>query len=484
MVNLLKTRRAGVLLHPTSLPGRQSCGSLGRDAFRWVDWLAASGFRLWQCLPLTPVADGSPYNSYSAFAGNPHLIDIDTLSAQDLLSAPLDDTLSSDTIMRTLQQSFDRLQQQTNTPLHDALAHFRQQTLWLDDYCIFSALKEQHPGHWVNWPQPLRDREPAALADFRQHFQPRIDFHAFVQFLFDRQWRALKQHANDRGIALFGDLPIFVAHDSVDVWRHRDLFKLDAQGQPCVVAGVPPDYFSAQGQRWGNPLYDWEHHIADGFSWWQARIRHSLSLYDAVRIDHFRGFVACWEIPAGETTAINGRWVTSPGAALLNALLQIRSDLPLVAEDLGIITPDVIALRKQFKLPGMKILQFAFDSDGTNPYLPHHHSRGAVVYTGTHDNDTTLGWFQALNAEQKNRVLNYLAWPGEAMPWPLIKSALASPARWALLPLQDLLALDSTHRMNTPGTTTGNWRWRFDWTQMDERLPSYLHSLNRLYNRL
>jgi 4-alpha-glucanotransferase len=298
-----------------------------------------------------------------------------------------------------------------------------------------------------------------------------------------QQWQALKARAADQGIALFGDIPIFVAHDSVDVWSNRALFKLDQQGQPQVVAGVPPDYFSAQGQRWGNPLYQWPQHAADGYHWWQQRISHSLTLFDAVRIDHFRGLLACWEIPASEATAINGQWVPSPGAELFQALQQSRGDLPLIAEDLGIITPDVTALRHQFKLPGMKILQFAFDSDGANPYLPHNHSRNSVVYSGTHDNNTTLGWFRQLGAEQQNRVRNYFAWPGEPMPWPIIKSALASPARWAILPLQDPLELGEKQRMNTPGTSENNWQWRFDWHQISDELTRYLHSLNRIYDR-
>lgn len=486
MVNILKTRRAGVILHPTSLPGPQACGSLGADAVRWINWLAACGFRLWQFLPLTPVSDGSPYNSYSAFAGNTQLIDIAAL--QELGFPPLTGvTLSPsapDYVRTALQHQFDWFEHQQEGPLREQFRQFTQSQHWLEDYCLFSALKEVHPQHWVEWPAPLRDREPAALQAFATQYRQTIHFHRFAQFIFMTQWHRLRQHANGKGIALFGDMPIFVAHDSVDVWSNRGLFKLDDQGNTTVIAGVPPDYFSQQGQRWGNPLYDWEQHAADGYRWWQQRIHHGLSLYDAVRIDHFRGFLACWEIPASETTAVNGRWVPAPGDDLFNALLQARGELPLIAEDLGVITPDVIELRKKYKLPGMKILQFAFDSDGANPYLPHNHSRDSVVYSGTHDNNTTLGWFQAMNAEQKNHVLNYFAWPGEPMPWPIIKSALASPARWAILPLQDLLVLGAEHRMNVPGTTTGNWRWRFSWHQVGDSLPTYLHSLNRIYHRI
>ncbi|HVL01291.1 MAG TPA: 4-alpha-glucanotransferase [Dongiaceae bacterium] len=486
MAKILKSRRAGVLLHATSLPGPQTCGSLGADALRWIDWLAASGFRLWQVLPLTPVSDGSPYNSYSAFAGYMQLIDIAAL--QDLGFPPIGDGLPDPAtpayVSKALQRQFDWFQQQQEGALRDQFRQFTQSQHWLENYCLFSALKEVHPQHWEEWPAPLRDREPSAIKAFASEHQSRIDFHRFAQFIFMLQWQRLKQHANSKGIALFGDMPIFVAHDSVDVWSHRDLFKLDAAGHTTVIAGVPPDYFSAQGQRWGNPLYAWDRHAADDYQWWRERIGHSLTLYDAVRIDHFRGFMACWEIPASESTAINGTWVPAPGDALFASLQKAHPDLPLIAEDLGLITPDVIELRRKYKLPGMKILQFAFDSDGANPYLPHNHSLNSVVYSGTHDNNTTLGWFQALNDDIKRRILEYYAQPNEPMPWPIIKSTLASPGRWAILPLQDLLALGTEHRMNVPGTTADNWRWRFDWQQVDANLAPHLNNLNRLYYRI
>lgn len=482
MDNPLKSRRAGVLLHLTSLPGPQSCGSLGEQAFHWIDWLAEAGFGIWQFLPLTPVADGSPYNSYSAFAGNPQLIDLKQL--QDLgLPASDNPATTPAGLLEALATLHGWFQTQHPQPLFQEWQAYCTDQDWLEDFCVFSVLKEQHPIAWTQWPVALRDRDPSAIKTFIEAHHDRIQFHRFVQFLFARQWQALRDHAHQRDVLLFGDIPIFVSHDSADVWCHRDLFKLDENGQPSVVAGVPPDYFSATGQRWGNPLYDWHRHRQEDFQWWQRRIDHALNLFDVVRIDHFRGFVAGWEIPAGEATAVNGRWVEAPGEALFEHLHRARPQLPLVAEDLGIITADVTALRRHYGLPGMKILQFAFDSDGANPYLPHHHTRNSVVYTGTHDNNTTLGWHRSLSEDIQQRIAEYYAQPQESMPWPLIRSALASPARWAIVPLQDLLALDAGHRMNTPGTTTDNWRWRFEWSQFDGDLATRMAHMNRLYQR-
>lgn len=483
MNNPLRLRRAGVLLHITSLPGPQPCGSLGQDAFRWLDWLAEAGFGIWQFLPLTPVADGSPYNSYSAFAGNPQLIDLQQLQHLQLPVADLQAT-TPDMLLDALYQVYQAFEHQRPPPLWQEWHEFSARQDWLADFCLFAALKEQYMVAWTDWPSPLRDRDPDALQTFSLAHHDRIRFHGFIQFLFFRQWQALREYAHRHGIFLFGDIPIFVSHDSADVWCHRELFKLDPCGQPLVVAGVPPDYFSATGQRWGNPLYDWHRRQQACFQWWQRRIGHACALFDAVRIDHFRGFVASWEIPAAETTAIHGRWVEAPGEALFQYLHQSFADLPLVAEDLGIITPEVTALRRRHGLPGMKILQFAFDSDSHNPYLPHHHTRNTVIYTGTHDNNTTLGWYATLSDDMRAHVAEYYGFPSLPMPWPLIGSALASPARWAILPLQDLLALGEEHRMNTPGTTEGNWRWRFQWSQIDSGLAARMAHLNRLYDRL
>ncbi len=485
MDNPVKTRRAGVILHPTSLPGRQRHGSLGTEAVRWIDWLAEAGFCIWQVLPLTPVADGSPYNSYSAFAGNPALIDIAWLQ-QDGFPAPQGlESGSPEFVMQALAQLQPWFEQEAPARLKQDYAEFCNASQhWLEDFCLFSAIKEQYPAAWITWPEALRDRHASALDTFRTAQKKRISLHRLAQFLFARQWQALKTTANRQNIVLFGDIPIFVAHDSVDVWCHRDLFKLEADGNTRVVAGVPPDYFSATGQRWGNPLYDWGRHRDDDFAWWQQRINHALRLYDAIRIDHFRGFVASWEIPASEATAINGRWVDAPGDALFEQLQKQFGKLPLIAEDLGIITDEVIALRQKYELPGMKILQFAFDSEGSNPYLPHNHTLDSVAYTGTHDNNTTLGWYNELPEGIQERIANYYARPQLAMPWPLIHSALASPARWAIIPLQDLLALDAMHRMNTPGTTDGNWQWRFELPALSRELALRLRELNTLYYRL
>ncbi|RLT89841.1 MULTISPECIES: 4-alpha-glucanotransferase [unclassified Ketobacter] len=479
---ILNQRLSGVILHPTSLPGKQHHGSFGQEACNWINWLQLGGFGVWQILPLCPVADGSPYNSISAFSGNPSFIDIAQLQALELpvYNKPVA-TQSQHRL--ALVHAFEWLQDNNSKPLAKAFAAYQQATPWLQDASLFTVIKHQYPRHWQHWPQPLRDRDEVAIRTFCKEHQHEIELEQFIQFLFHRQWQSLKQYANERDILVFGDLPIFVSADSADVWANRHLFKLHEDGSSQVIAGVPPDYFSSTGQRWGNPIYHWEAHRTSGFHWWKQRLQYNLELYDAIRIDHFRGFVAYWEIPADEPTAMNGRWVTSPGTELFEALLAERSELPLIAEDLGIITEDVIALRKRYGLPGMKILQFAFDSDGKNPYLPHNHTRDTVIYTGTHDNNTTLGWYQGLPEPLRERINQYFAHPNEPMPWPLIKSALASPARWAMMPFQDLLELDAQHRMNTPGTTDGNWRWRFHWDQVDAGLADRMKALNVLYSR-
>lgn len=479
---VLNKRLSGVVLHPTSLPGSQFHGGFGADAYRWVDWLQQAGFGVWQLLPLCPVADGSPYNSYSAFSGNPYFIDI-TLLQQLGLPEYHHPVTCHDEHQAALKAAYEWLMCNSDCKTNVEFQSFKAQASWLNDAALFTVIKQQHPERWLDWPTPLRQRENDTIERYRTEFKEQIDLQAFTQFVFYQQWHNLKRYANDRGVLIFGDLPIFVAHDSADVWANRTLYKLNEDGSPYVVAGVPPDYFSATGQRWGNPIYHWQAHKDSNFAWWRQRVNHCLSMYDAIRIDHFRGFLACWEIPADETTAINGHWVSSPGSELFQALQDEHTNLPLIAEDLGIITEDVTALRKQYKLPGMKILQFAFDSDGQNPYLPHNHTRDTVIYTGTHDNNTTLGWYHHLTPEIRQRIQNYYATPAEPMPWPLIKSALASPARWAMLPFQDLLELDERYRMNTPGTTEGNWGWRFDWNQVNQELSQKMKALNQLYNR-
>ncbi len=465
-------RRAGILLHPTSLPG----GTLGVEAHHFIDRLAACGITLWQMLPLGPThGDGSPYQCLSSHAGNPALISFDGLRAEGWL----DDTSSG------LGQAFAGFLHRAGPKDRAAFAAFMEEEAgWLEDYALFIALRERFGGKaWYDWPAGLRERDAAALRQARIELHARIDLVRFEQFVFFRQWEALRAHARRRGVYLFGDMPIYVAHDSVEVWARPELFAVDAEGRAEEVAGVPPDYFSATGQRWGNPLYRWEHHEAEGFAWWLGRFASHFKLFDLVRIDHFRGLEAYWAIPAACETAIDGRWVKAPGDALLNAVKGHFGTLPLVAEDLGIITEEVVRLRKRHGLPGMRILQFAFDGHPENPYLPHNHTQDSVVYTGTHDNDTTLGWWDGLDAGTRQRIVEYLGLSPEPMPWPLIRAAFESVAHLVILPLQDVLGLGSEARMNTPGTTEGNWRWRFAWGQWEEALSARLRGMVELYGR-
>jgi len=474
-----------VLLHPTSLPGSSTSGDLGAEAFHFVNFLADCGFGVWQMLPIGPPQGGcSPYQAASAHAGDPRLIGLEPLRTAgwlDTLPTPPFDDAARDAALREAHRGFLRA---TGAAVKDEFAAFQaEHAHWLDDYVLFRALGAQRGGGWWRWPKGLRQRERRALQQARQKLAAELDYLRWEQFVFFRQWAALRAHAQSVGVQLFGDMPIFVAHDSAEVWARPEDFDLNPDGTPRVVAGVPPDYFSATGQRWGNPLYRWARLEADGFRFWVERLRTQLKLFDLVRIDHFRGFEAYWEIPATEEYAINGTWVPAPGDALFRRLRQEFGDLPLVAEDLGVITPGVEKLRRDHGLPGMRILQFAFSGGPDNPYLPHHHEPDAIVYTGTHDNDTTLGWYLSLAPEERAVVDDYLGQPGEPMPWPLIRCALASVACLAIVPMQDVLALDGTHRMNRPGTCEGNWDWRFDWSRIDPGLPARLRHLVRLYGR-
>lgn len=487
---LLDRRRAGVVLHPTSLPGEAPVGGLGPAAFRFVDLLARSGLSVWQMLPLGPTAPlGSPYQGESAHAGNTWLIGLEPLRSQGWLdddSAPPQalDAWAAWHAARLREARAGFLARADQAERRSLAAFCETNAEWLDDYVLFRALSHEHDERpWWEWAPELRDREPAALTATRGRLAAVLDQHRFEQYLFYRQWAELRRYANTRGILLFGDMPIFVAHNSADVWAEPQYFDLDAQGQPRHVAGVPPDYFSATGQRWGNPLYDWEAMQADDFAWWERRLRTLETQFDLIRVDHFRGFQAYWSIPAGEETAIRGQWVTAPGEALFRRLRERLGNLPLVAEDLGTITPEVEALRDAWGLPGMKILQFAFDGSPDNPYLPDHHVDNAVVYTGTHDNDTSLGWYASLDEATRRYVHDYLGEPDEPMPWPLIRAALGSVARLAMVPMQDLLALDGGHRMNVPGTVKDNWAWRFDWDQVGDDLPPRVRHLVELYDR-
>ncbi|WP_434101578.1 4-alpha-glucanotransferase [Methylocaldum gracile] len=493
--SILDRRRAGILLHITSLPGSLGNGDLGQNAYRFVDFLADCGISVWQTLPINPThGDGSPYQCLSAHAGNPLMIDLKWLSDRGWLPAPPDsigEISVADYRFRCLKQAFGSFQACLQSEYRTAYDEFvKKQNWWLSDYALFIALREELGSKaWQEWPNAIRDREPAALEAARLRLADRIAQVEFEQFVFFEQWTELRRYAKRRGVMLFGDMPIFVAGDSAEVWACRECFDLTETGYARVVAGVPPDYFSATGQRWGNPHYNWEHMKATGFRWWLDRFRSQLALYDWVRIDHFRGFEAYWEIPAESETAIHGRWVKAPGDALLETVFATLngSGLPLVAENLGIITPEVESLRNRFDIPGMLILQFAFDGGDDNPYLPHNHTENNVVYTGTHDNDTTLSWYENLSEEQRHRVCEYLLdHCGDnkvGMPQSLVRCALASVARLAVIPMQDVLELGHGHRMNTPGTIADNWQWRFSWEQLTERKAEKLAEWVRDHGR-
>lgn len=482
----IKSRSAGVLVHPSSLPGRQAYGALGQDTLNFLDFLHAAGFSLWQILPLGPVDQtGSPYNSASAFAGDARLVCQEEMRHLGLTPPT---PLFPDPYWHNMPlfSAFDHYRNVVDHPFQQRVNQFcAEQAHWLYDYALFCAIKNSEEGRaWSEWPTPLRDREPAALEEFSHQHQMLVDYFLFEQCVFFAQWQQVRQHAQQRHIHIIGDIPIFVAWDSADVWAHREFFLLDETGLPKWVAGVPPDYFSPEGQHWGNPLYNWPQLSATGYAWWLARIEHALTLFDLLRIDHFRGFCACWEIPATATTAREGRWVEVPGRELFEALRSRLPHLSIIAEDLGIITEDVIALRDDFALPGMTILQFAFDGSTHNPYLPHNHERNTVVYTGTHDNNTTLGWYGELTSEEQLRVNNYLGFSSEPMPRPMVRAALASVARTAVIPLQDLLEMGTDARMNTPGTETGNWQWRCQWSDFGSDLAERCRNLLASYGRL
>jgi 4-alpha-glucanotransferase len=488
---VLDKRRAGILLHPTSLLETPGNGDLGHQAYRFIEFLSASGMTIWQTLPLGPTHDDlSPYQCLSVHAGNPLLISLDWLRDRGWLISEheLRTGIQSPAAARmaALELGYRGFKQRASVEDRQSFTRFvDEHDNWLDDYALYSALRQElKQAAWMDWSVALRDRHTSVLEESRRRLANQIDRIKFEQFVFFRQWQELKGYAHQHGVLLFGDMPIFVAHDSAEVWAHREYFSVDEQGRAEFVAGVPPDYFSETGQRWGNPLYQWEVMHEDGFRWWIQRMQTQVELFDLIRIDHFRGFQAYWEIPANEETAIQGRWVEAPGNALLSALYDAFDGLPLVAEDLGTITTEVDALRKAFKIPGMKVLQFAFGGGSRNPYLVHNHERNSVVYTGTHDNDTTLGWFQALSSETQGYVRDYLGYPEEPMPWPLIRCALASHAQSAIIPLQDILGLGTEHRMNVPGTTQGNWQWRYPQERMTVELELRVLHLVNLYGRI
>ncbi|NTW99149.1 MAG: 4-alpha-glucanotransferase [Geobacteraceae bacterium] len=492
---MLDKRGCGVLLHPTSLPGPGGIGTLGKDARRFVDLLAAMGMSYWQVLPLTPPAYGnSPYSAFSAFAGNPLLIDLDQITADGDLpvinyeDSPHDACVDFEatfekkmTLLRTAGASFLA---NKNASCKQEFWDFCNTTPWLHDYALFMALKRHYKGRsWDKWPDGLALLTPEKYEKASVKLGPEIGIKKYIQWQFFRQWRKLRSYAADKGIAIIGDIPIFVGYDSADVWSHRELFLLDSKGKPTAVAGVPPDYFSTTGQRWGNPLYDWEEMGRQRYAWWIERFQSMLELFDIIRVDHFRGFEAAWHVPAGEKTAINGAWVKAPGTILFDAVFNALGKLPVIAEDLGVITPDVVALRERYDFPGMKIVQFAFDSGPSNPYLPHNYQKRSVAYTGTHDNDTTAGWYASLSDAQRKRVDYYAGNRGGDAIECLLRIVLMSVADTAILPLQDLFRSGSEARMNVPGTASGNWGWRFTWDMVARNLAGHVRDQIECYGR-
>lgn len=504
MANL--SRSSGILLHPTSLPGSFGIGDFGDEARAFVDFLVTTGQGLWQVLPLGSTGYGnSPYQGISAFAGNPLLISPQSLVADGLLTAndletkpgfpgEVVDYAAAEAFKNTLlRKAFDNFDRGPGD-LHKSLKEFSERSaFWLDDYALFCALKAAHgSAGWIKWDRELAGRRTAALENARSELGDEIQAQKFYQFLFFRQWQALRAYCHERGVRVIGDIPIFVSHDSADIWSNREFFKLDQDGQPAVVAGVPPDYFSETGQLWGNPLYDWERLQADGFRWWIERLRFALELFDLVRIDHFRGFAACWEIPGGAPTAQRGAWIPAPGRELFHALNDALGTLPIIAENLGVITPDVESLREDFGFPGMRVLQFAFGGDSANLHLPHNYTNDVVVYTGTHDNDTTVGWFAGLerstdsesSRSEREFCLKYLQSDGREIHWDMMRAAFASVAGTAIIPLQDVLGLGSEARMNLPASTSGNWLWRLKPGALTDEIAGRLKELAGLYARV
>jgi 4-alpha-glucanotransferase len=496
---VIPCRSAGILLHPTSIPGPHGMGDLGPGAHAWVDALARARQGFWQVLPLGPTGYGdSPYQCFSAFAGNAALVSREALVQDGLLreSDALPPGFPAERVdfervipykTSLLERAWERYKAGAATGLRAAFDAFREaEAGWLDDYALFMALKEAHGGlPWTGWDPALAAREPGPLTRARERLEDAIGRHRLGQFLFFRQWQGLREHAKTSGVRIVGDAPIFVAHDSADLWAHRELFRLDARGLPEVVAGVPPDYFSSTGQLWGNPLYDWEALSRTGYRWWIDRLRMAHRLVDLVRLDHFIGFERYWEVPAGSATAQGGRWMPGPGAGLLDAVRAALGGLPVIAEDLGLVTPEVEALRLRYGLPGMRVLQFAFAGAVEARFLPHRYDRNTVVYTGTHDNDTTRGWFASATPRERQLLQRYLGREvrEEDASWELVRLAWASVADLAVAPLQDLLSLGSEARMNLPGSATGNWRWRLLPDQLGDALLDRLAELTATYGR-
>lgn len=492
---MLDKRGCGVLLHLTSLPGPGGIGSLGKDARIFVDLLAEMGMAYWQVLPLTPPACGnSPYSAFSAFAGNPLLIDIEQIVVDgDLPHVSYEENLNENSVdfevvskqkMELLQTAAKTFLANEAAPLKQEFWNFCDSTPWLHNYALFMALKQKYKGKsWEKWPVGVALLTPEKYEKASVKLGAEIGIQKYIQWQFFRQWRGLRTYATGKGVAIIGDIPIFVGYDSADVWSHRELFLLNPKGKPTVVAGVPPDYFSATGQLWGNPLYDWEMMGHQKYAWWIERFKSLFELFDIIRVDHFRGFEAAWHVPVKEDTAINGTWVKAPGITLFDVIFDTLGKLPIIAEDLGVITPEVEFLRDRYDFPGMKILQFAFDSGSSNPYLPHNHQKNCVVYTGTHDNDTTAGWYDSLSGVQRSRVNMYVGSRGDDAVQCLLRVALMSVADTAIVPLQDLIQSGSETRMNVPGSAFGNWGWRFTWDMIPHDLAANVHDQLESFGR-
>lgn len=504
----LTQRRAGVLLHPSSLPSKYGIGDFGKGAYDFIDFLEKAGQTIWQVLPFGPTGFGdSPYQSFSAFAGQPLFISLDDLvvegllTKEDLVYVPAfsDDRVDYGYVQYYKNPLFKKAYSnflKAKTKKTDAIspALFRDfdkfckaNTDWLEDYTLFMSVKDSQGGiSFMEWPDELRRPTPEKKAALKEDLAVEMGYYAFLQFLFFRQWAVLKTYANLKGIQIVGDIPIFVSTDSADVWANPELFQLDSDGYPTVVAGVPPDYFSETGQLWGNPLYDWDYHKSTGYSWWIKRIKNQLSVFDYIRIDHFRGFEAYWAVPYGDETAIGGKWCPGPGADFFNALQgALGEELPIWAEDLGVITEGVEALRDGFHLPGMKVLQFAFGNLEDNDLYPYRFTTdNCICYTGTHDNDTTKGWYDALSDEHQDKIRVYMNTSGDTIHWDMIRTALGSIAKYAIYPMQDLLGFGSECRMNTPSVPAGNWQFRVRPEHFNDGLAGYLKKLTGIFGRL
>ena len=493
-------RSSGILFHPTSLPGKYGIGTLGKEAYAFIDFLKKSKQKLWQIFPLGPTGYGdSPYQSFSSFAGNPYLIDFDLLIEAHLLSEEdLRDIFFGDNEeyidygaiynqkYPLLRKAYENFKSSDNNEMKDSLENFkRENSSWLNDYSLYISLKNHFNGlPWNEWAHDIKNRENSAMQYYKNELADDIEYHNFIQFLFFKQWNDVKRYANENGIKIIGDIPIFVAADSSDAWANPEIFLFDEERKPVKVAGVPPDYFSATGQLWGNPLYNWEKLKETNYSWWVERVRANLSTCDIIRIDHFRGFEAYWAVPYGDETAVNGQWEPGPGIDLFNAIRSQLGELPIIAEDLGLMTQGVIDLREATGFPGMKILGFAFDSGEENDYLPHTYTRNCVVYTGTHDNDTLVGWFQKAKEEDREFARNYLnSRADEEIHWDAIRGAWSSVACMAISPVQDFLGLGSEARINTPGVASGNWQWRLKQGVLTNELAERIAKLTKIYSR-